>query len=350
MAADTGPTADTDTDTGRDPGSPPRDPAALRALEPQRELLEAMQAGQLVLHYQPIVSLETFEIRGVEALLRWEHPVAGTLPPDDFLTGIAQAPVMRDITRHVLALACRDARRWPEWTVSVNVGAADVIRADFVDDVTEALETAGLGPECMILELTEQSVVQDIAVATRHLQRLRDLGVGVALDDFGTGYSSLLYLRELPITQVKIDRVFVSAVENAEEDAAIVESVVRLARTINVDVVAEGVETPTQARFLQSLGCPSAQGYLFAHPTPPEHLGASTHSEWVGQHPAARRQARRALTHDPGTVSLVRQLLSDGASLHTVAAALNRSGALTEHGTRWTARTAALLVRSLSEG
>jgi EAL domain-containing protein (putative c-di-GMP-specific phosphodiesterase class I) len=308
-----------------------------------------MEAGQLALHYQPIVSLETFEILGVEALLRWRHPVAGMLPPDDFLVGITEAPVMRDITRHVLALACRDALRWPKWTVAVNVAAPDVMHEDFVDDVMEALQTSSLSPDRLNLELTEQSVVQDIALATTHLERLRDLGVGVALDDFGTGYSSLFYLRELPITQVKIDRIFVSAVENGDEDAAIVESVVQLARTMNVDVVAEGVETPAQARFLQSLGCPAAQGYLLARPTGADELDATTRSAWVEPHPAARRRRGPVVTRDPATISLVQQLLSEGASLHTVAAALNRSGALTEHGTRWTARTAALLVRGLSE-
>jgi EAL domain-containing protein (putative c-di-GMP-specific phosphodiesterase class I) len=322
----------------------------VRALQPQREMLDAIRDRQFALHYQPIVRLDTCEIRGVEALLRWEHPVAGTLPPDDFLSGIAQTPVMREITRHVLGIASGDAARWPDWTISVNVAATDVVHPRFVDDVTEALETAGMSPARLTLELTEQSVVQDFAKATAHLQRLRDLGVGIALDDFGTGYSSLLYLRELPITEVKIDRVFVSALGNADEDTAIVESVVRLARSINLEVVAEGVESPAQARFLQAIGCSAAQGYLFARPTAADDLCQGASAGWTSDRSPGRRRGRAtATTQDPETVDTVRDLMRNGASLHTIAAALNRTGALTAQGTRWTARTAAVLVASLSD-
>ena len=321
----------------------------LRALQPQRELLEALRARQLVLHYQPIVSLENLDVLGVEALLRWEHPVAGVLPPDDFLPGSTHAPAMRKVTKYVLGLACEEVNRWPGWTVAVNVAAADVVHARFVDDVVAALESSGLSPARLTLELTEQSVVQDIALATTHLTALRDLGVGVALDDFGTGYSSLLYLRELPITQLKIDRLFVSAALKADEDAAIVESLVRLGRTINIDVVAEGVETAEQAKYLQGLGCPAAQGYLFGRPAPAPELDAGEGARSVGGAPGIRRRARAPLSYEPRTGSLVRHLMAEGASLHTIAAALNRAGTVTDKGVRWTTRSAALLVAGMSE-
>src|SRR4051794_17407709 len=215
----------------------------LHAVEAQNELREGLRAGQLVLHYQPIVRLDTVSLRGVESLVRWQHPVGGLLPPDDFLPGVPYEPVMREITSHVLNRACRDARRWPDWTVSVNVAAGDVVDPAFADQVLAALRQSRIEPQRLTLELTEQSVVQDIARATANLHVLRSFGVGVALDDFGTGYSSLLYLRQLPITQIKIVKVFVSTVENGGDDAAIVESIIRLSARIGLDVVAEGVET-----------------------------------------------------------------------------------------------------------
>ena len=266
----------TKTETRQDSPAPSRPSGRLRALQSQRDIQEALRRDQLVLHYQPIVDLRSFSVTGVEALLRWQHPLAGLLAPDDFLPGIAQVPVMRQITQRVLTLACRDACRWPPLTVSVNVAAADVVHPDFADDVVSALDACGLEPQRLTLELTEQSVVQDVQLAIKHLRRLRDIGVGVALDDFGTGYSSLLYLRELPISQLKVDRLFVAAVETAEEDAAIVRSVVRLAQTIHLDVVAEGVETYGQVRFLQSLNCRAAQGYLFAPPRPAHEFELDT--------------------------------------------------------------------------
>jgi len=330
--------------------TPHRASGRLRALQPQRDMQAALRGGQLVLHYQPIVDLRSFQVTGVEALLRWEHPEGGLLTPDDFLPGVAQVPVMRKITQRVLSLACRDACAWPRLSVSVNVAAADVVHPDFADDVVRALDTSGLDPRRLTLELTEQSVVQDVQVATRHLRRLRDLGVGVALDDFGTGYSSLLYLRELPISQVKIDRAFVAAVEAAEEDAAIVESVVRLARNIALDVVAEGVETPGQVRFLQSLKCRAAQGYLFARAQPPRDVVVDAPSEWLDLRASPQRRTRISPRQrvDRRTLDQVDAMLAEGASLHTIAASLNRSGSTTHAGHRWSARSIARLVAGLA--
>lgn len=330
--------------------TPRRPSGRLRALQPQRDMQAALRADQLTLHYQPVVDLDNFEVTGVEALLRWEHPEGGLLTPDNFLPGVAQLPVMRLITQRVLNLACRDACRWPQLSVSVNVAAADVIHPDFADDVITALEASGLSPGRLTLELTEQSVVQDVELATRHLRRLRECGVGVALDDFGTGYSSLLYLRELPISQVKVDRVFVAAVEAREEDAAIVESIVRLARNIDLDVVAEGIETAGQVKFLQSVRCRAGQGYLFAPPRAPDELVLDGRPDWSA-HGADRRKHRRTPTQrtaDARTTAHVSAMIAEGASLHTIAASLNRSGSVTVTGTRWSARSVAGLVAGLA--
>ena len=321
----------------------------IHAVQPQREVREALQAGDLVPYYQPIVRLDTFEITAVEALLRWNRPGAETLVADDFLPSVAQAPVMREVTRRVLSVACKDALRWPAWTTSVNVAASDIVHPDFAKDVISALEATGLDPHRLTLELTEQSVVQDVAHATQQLELLRARGVGIALDDFGTGYSSLLYLRTLPVTQVKIDRLFVGALGRGIDDAAIIESVVKLAHTIKVDVVAEGVETPDQARFLQSVGCDSAQGHLFGQPRPSSGLTLTTASDWIGPPPAPHARDRPVPTVDPETIATVQGLLAEGASLHTVAAALNRFGSTTSQGARWTARSVAHVVADLPD-
>ena len=163
-----------------------------RAVIPQRQLRDALSTEQLELHYQPIVDLRSGRTRGVEALLRWR--VHGSLlMPDDFLPAVAHTPVMRELTRWVIDAACAQARHWPDWTVSVNVTALDVTRPDLVDNVSQALRRHDLGPERLVLELTEHAAVQGMEAAGDVLHRLRQLGVGVALDDFGTGYSSLLY-------------------------------------------------------------------------------------------------------------------------------------------------------------
>lgn len=331
--------------------APRRSSGRLRALQPQRDMQAALAGDQLILHYQPIIDLLTFAVTGAEALLRWQHPVAGLLTPDDFLPGVAQVPVMQKITERVLALACRDACRWPQLSVSVNVAASDVVDPHFVENVLSALDSSGLDPQRLTLELTEQSVVQDVQLATRHLRQLRDIGLRVALDDFGTGYSSLLYLRQLPITQVKVDRVFVAAVEAGEDDAAIVKSIVRLARNIELDVVAEGVETPAQVRFLQSIHCRAGQGYLFSKPRAPHDMVVDAQPAWreYGETRRRRRRASTQRTADDRTIRRVNAMLQQGASLHTIAAGLNQSGSTTTAGARWSARSVAGLVAALSE-
>jgi EAL domain-containing protein (putative c-di-GMP-specific phosphodiesterase class I) len=320
--------------------------ARLAAVVPQAEFRAALDAGQTLFHYQPIVRLASGQIRGVEALLRWAHPTGGLLYPDDFLPAIAHTPVIRQVTRHALAAACQTANEKPQWTVSVNISSRDAVRGDLVDDVRAALRSYQAEPEQLIVELTEHAVVQDLPKAIENLTLLRQLGVGVSLDDFGTGYSSLFYLRELPLTEVKIDRVFIERLEHSGDDAAIVHAVVKLARQVGLHVVAEGVETAGQARMLAGLGCDLAQGYLLGRPAPPAEL-QPIELTWRQQRTARPAASRARAAVDGKSRQLVHDLLKQGASLHTIAAALNRAGQRTAQDTRWTAASVAHAISEL---
>jgi diguanylate cyclase len=327
-------------------GETARRTAELRAVVPQDEFRRAIECNQLVLHYQPIISLDTGRVRGAEALLRWQHPGGALLMPDDFLPAIAHTPVMRLATQWVLLEACRRAASWPNRSVAVNVSASDVVRADFVADVTQALEVSGVEPDRLSIELTEHAVVQDLEAAVRALSALRKLGTKVSLDDFGTGYSSLFYLRELPITEVKIDRVFVDRIDADEEDAAIVDSVIRLARTVGVTAVAEGVERAAQATLLMAMGCPAAQGYLWGRPEPDPDLARQSVPLPEAPSAARRRRRRDNLPESDDAMVRIRSLIAAGASLHTIAAALNRDSVPSARGTRWTAASVAHAMQS----
>jgi EAL domain-containing protein (putative c-di-GMP-specific phosphodiesterase class I) len=316
-----------------------------RAVLPQAQLREALGRGELRLHYQRIVSLETGTTKGVEALLRWQHPQGGLLPPDDFLPAVAHTPVIHEVTRWVLRTAVRELAHWPpEWTVSVNISALDATRQHLVRDVREALESAGADPRRLTLELTEQAMVQHLETAVGVLGAIRSLGVGLGLDDFGTGYSSLLYLRDLPITELKIDRTFLAGVPRSEEDTAIVTSVAQLGRSVGVQVIAEGVETTAQARVALQVGCHAAQGYLWGSPAEPSALDPD---ERVAVPRAGGMSLRRRPAPPVGVAQRVQAMLAEGASLHTIAAALNSEGLRTPKNVRWTARTVALVVRDL---
>ncbi len=315
----------------------------VRAVVPQAQVRAALEAGELRLHYQPIVDLDSGRVHGVEGLLRWEHPSGGLLSPDHFLPAVARSPVMHDITRWVLDHALHDLRGWPGWSVSLNVSALDVVRPRLVRDVEQALAAHDVDPHRLVLELTEQAVVQDIARAAKVVGELRSLGVSLSLDDFGTGYSSLLYLRDLPINELKIDRTFVAPARRSRQDIAIVKSVAQLGRSLGLRVVAEGVETLALARVVREARCTAGQGYLWGAPRPAAELDASLQvvvprlaaARCVDPVPAPGRAQERAL-----------ELLGLGASLRTIAAALNREGLRTEKGARWTPTSVALVIAS----
>jgi len=315
-----------------------------RAVMPQAQVRAALRAGEFRLHYQRLVDLSTSRVSGVEALLRWHHPQGGLLPPDDFLPAVAHTPVMQEITQWVARTGVSDLASWPGWTLSLNISALDATRPELADEVLQALSDAGLPAYRLVLELTEQAMVQNLETAVRVLTRLREAGVGLSLDDFGTGYSSLLYLRDLPITEIKVDRTFMSDVPRNVGNLAIVRSVAHLGRSVGVNVVAEGVETLAQARVALEAGCTHAQGYLWGRPEPAGLVDRGQPVEVPGVRPPLPLPLGT-----PGSPATERasDLLAQGASLHTIAAALNREGLRNDRGLRWSARSVALMLSDL---
>lgn len=233
----------------------------------------AAENEELVLHYQPQVDVNTREVVGLEALVRWRHPEQGMIPPADFIPMAEETGLIIPIGEWVLHRACAQARAWQDegfapLPVAVNVSGRQFRRKDLPDVVARILDETGLPPSSLKLELTESSVMEDAVYAAGVLKELKAKGVGVSVDDFGTGYSSLSQLRRLPFGELKIDRSFVHAATDDEDDAAVVAAIVLLARTLRLQVVAEGVETEAQLELLRTLGCERAQGYLFSRPLP----------------------------------------------------------------------------------
>ena len=248
------------------------------------ELRVAHAKGELTLDYQPIFRLtggRPSELVGMEALLRWDHPDLGSVPPGEFVPLLEQSRQIVPVGRWVLEEAtyqCRDwqAQGFPDLTMSVNVSARQLQDPGFFDDVQDALDASGLDPGHLVLEVTESVLVVDIVQIGTMMQRVRELGVHLALDDFGTGYSSLLYLQGLPIDRLKIDRSFVSDLDAEDHDGTIIQTVVDLAHNLGITVVAEGVETPAELRAVGAIGCDEAQGFLLGRPAagPSAHAGA----------------------------------------------------------------------------
>lgn len=241
-------------------------------------LREAIHTDALCLHYQPEIDLRTGRVLGVEALVRWNHPVRGLLQPDSFV-GVAEATNLAgELGRWVLDDACRQLVRWqaesPElnFGVRVNISPAHLITMDFVARLSQALRDHHVDGRYLSLEITEHAVVSDLTSAIETLRRLADIGVGVAIDDFGTGYSSFAQLKSLPVTTLKIDRGFVEDLGDNPDDLAIVRSIVGLAESFGLELVAEGVATTRAAQLLLDLGCYRAQGYLISPPVPAERL------------------------------------------------------------------------------
>ena len=239
-------------------------------------LRNAIARDELVVHFQPELSVDTAEIVGVEALVRWERPGVGMVSPAEFIPIAEETGLIVPIGAWVLRQACEQARLFDDGriVVRVNVSARQLTEPGLTDVVADALARSGLAPHRLCLEVTESVVLEDADRCVAALQALRDIGVGVALDDFGTGYCSLSYLRRLPINGLKIDRSFVRGLGHEADDDSIVTSVIELARSLGVSVVAEGVETEAQLQRLREGGCDTMQGFLFAKPGPPEAVAA----------------------------------------------------------------------------
>ena len=248
--------------------------AAVRRLQLEADLRDAVLQQEFFLHFQPIVAPRDGRVRGFEALLRWRHPVHGIVPPGEFIPVMEETGMIEAVGAWVLDVACRQLRDWqrtydPQLTMSVNVSAVQFAGEGLVDVVTRVLAETGIPPASLKLELTESAVMADAEHALAVFAQLKALGVRVSLDDFGTGYSSLSYLRRLPIDTLKIDRSFVSKLDCFDDKRQIVEVVLMLARALGLDVVAEGVETEAELDLLRDMGSDLVQGYYYYRPLAP---------------------------------------------------------------------------------
>jgi diguanylate cyclase (GGDEF)-like protein len=254
--------------------------AARRRADLSRDLNDAAVAGQLEVHYQPVVRLTDDRITGFEALVRWHHPERGLVPPTEFIPLAEETGAITGIGRWVLREATRQGAAWTAATgvplrIAVNLSPRQFQDGDVTADVRAALEESGLPADQLTLEVTEGVLVRDLDAVVAELEALRRLGIRIAIDDFGTGFAGLSYLRHLPADIIKIDRSFVSDLPSSRSATTLITSIVELARTLGLDVVAEGVETEEQRRVLADLDCARAQGYLFARPEPADRAGTT---------------------------------------------------------------------------
>ena len=241
--------------------------------------LEAGQGGPLRFVYQPIVELASGDITGVEALVRWDHPERGPIPPTEFIPLAEHSGLIVELGRQALQQATRQAAAWQPTepggrplTVSVNLSARQLEHPGLVDEVAKALAGSGLDPRRLVLEITETLLASDADAAAAQLERLKKLDVRVAIDDFGTGYSALSYLQAFPVDVLKVDKTFVDTIAVAAAESAVGRAIVQLGQTLNLVTVAEGIEHTEQLDALRTLGCAFGQGYLFARPLPPEQV------------------------------------------------------------------------------
>lgn len=268
------------------------------------DLHMAKDRHELVLHYQPKFDAAGGEMIGAEALVRWNHPVRGMIPPDEFIPLAEKTGLIFQIGWWVLDEACRQMSEWratghTDWTVSVNLSALQFNHSGLVQMVGDALKSHALEPRCLTLEITESTAMHDANASLVILQQLSDMGVQISIDDFGTGYSSLLYLKRLPASELKIDRGFVRDLVHDSEDAAIIAAIVALGRTLNLKIVAEGVETVGQREFLTRLGCTSLQGFLLGRPMPADQIVQTFSNSPTASVSKATRAERRVPSRMP---------------------------------------------------
>jgi EAL domain-containing protein (putative c-di-GMP-specific phosphodiesterase class I) len=239
-------------------------------LQLEADLSAALQEGQFFLLYQPIFDLASGEVVCVEALIRWRHPLRGVVVPERFIPVAEEGGLIVPIGRWVLEQACRQAAAWEAdgkgIAVSVNVSAYQLDRPEFVEDVRRALQTAGIAPSSLTVEITETTLMRNMPAAVEQLEAIRALGVRVAIDDFGTGYASLSNLLRVPVDILKIDMSFVAALSAGGQSRKLLEAVLGVGQALSLAVVAEGIEEQSHMRALEDMGCEMAQGYFMAMP------------------------------------------------------------------------------------
>ncbi len=267
--------------------------AALDRLELRSDLDAALGNDQFFLLYQPIFGLDSKHIRGVEALLRWRHPVRGVIGPDDFIPILEDSGMIVEVGNWVLRQACDQAERWRadghRLTMSVNVSMRQLEVDGLVDEVEQALAGTGLEPASLILEVTESTLMRDVDATVSRLRKLKELGVLIAIDDFGTGFSSMSYLRQFPVDVLKIDRSFVSEMDGSPDSAALVHTLVELGRTLGLETLAEGIEEHAQLEALREEQCDSGQGFIFSRPVEPDAVSELLAAQLFGHGSTAVR-------------------------------------------------------------
>jgi diguanylate cyclase (GGDEF)-like protein len=267
-------------DSGRDNYhlyAPAMNARALERLSLENMLRKALSNGELVLHYQPLINTNTRTIIGVEALVRWQHPELGLLSPAHFISVAEVSGLIIPIGEWIIDTAMRQLKSWqrrigPDLRMSINLSARQFQQQDLVEQIRAAVDEHGVPPSSIELEITESNAMQNAENTIRTLRELKNIGVRIAMDDFGTGYSSLNYLKRFPIDTLKLDQTFVQGILTDPSDAAIVSAVISMAHSLDLEVVAEGVETEAQLDFLQRQHCDSIQGYFFSAPLAPEDM------------------------------------------------------------------------------
>ncbi|MGA2836376.1 MAG: EAL domain-containing protein [Acidimicrobiales bacterium] len=265
-------------------------------MELRTDLDTALAENQFFLLYQPIVDLESTTIRGVEALLRWQHPIRGVIPPNDFVPLLEDCGLIVEVGRWVLETACAQAAHWHaqgyDPTMSVNVSMRQLESDSFVEDVRRTLSVHDLDPRSLVVEVTETALMKDANATVSRLQRLKQLGVKIAIDDFGTGYSSLAYLRQFPVDVLKIDRSFIASMDGTADSFALIHTMVELGRALGLVTLAEGIEHEDQLESLRGHQCHSGQGFMFSKPveaamieTLLAHTARSAHDRPSETHP-----------------------------------------------------------------
>ena len=260
-----------------------------RSLALENALRQALEREEFTLHYQPVVCLKTGRIVATEALIRWNHPEFGMVPPAQFIPIAEETGLIVQIGTWVLHRACRQAQEWisaglPPCRMSVNLSARQARAAELMTTVRSALDGCGLEARYLSLELTETDLMQTQGVVVQNLHQLAAMGIEILVDDFGTGYSSLSYLRRFPVHTLKIDRSFVSGITDNPSDATITRAIISMAHSLNLTVVAEGVETQDQLRFVRQHLCETVQGYFFSRPLPPDELGRILDRPYILDH------------------------------------------------------------------